>query len=545
MSENKAIDKANLELALSENNKRLLEHTDTADTELRQNLNMMFQYQKYLNTELDYIQICFPGDTTVNNVDVGTIIPFSTLAFSNNLDFDNSTYTIKLNAGKTYKITSHIRTLNSSGYFYFSTYNKTQNKIVGLSGCVETPSSYNNNVVNTPIKTILRCNEDTEIQFKITAINAARTIIFTGLSTIIVEEINRQIVIDPVEHVNTEYGLEDAPVGHIISHMGTKVPNHYLICDGSEYDILLYPELANHILDNFGSYNYFGGDGVNTFAVPDLRGEFLRGAGTATRDAGSGSAVGEHQDGTQHKTIATSKNRLFGYQASSNDEFPKNRDKEYITTGYNTYASTTKGNTYQTSNYYTSRPTNTSVLYCIKYEPTYYTSVQNTNYLSASLYSEEERIVGSWINGKPLYEKTIKCITPSSANTQTIIGYLPDNTEFAIIDGTIHSKAGSITPINWCQNNTTFVRTWARDYQYTSQENTIGMIIGANVSDDYKGCPVYIVARYTKTTDNENSFTNGMIKDYITSSENYGSSCTDEEINSAIAEAVAEINEEV
>jgi hypothetical protein len=270
MSENKAIDKANLELALSENNKKLLEYTDNADAKLRQEFGPVSKYQKYLNTGLDYIQICFPGDTTVNNVDVGTIIPFNRLAFSNNLDFDSSTYTIKLNAGKTYKITSHIRTLNSSGYFYFNTYNKTQNKTVGLSGCVETPSSYNNNVVNTPIKTILSCNEDTEIQFKITAINAARTIIFTGLSTVIIEEINRQIVIDPVEHVNIEYGLEDTPIGHIISRMGAITPKHYLLCDGSEHNIADYPHLAQHIIDSFGSVNYYGGDGINTFKVPNL-----------------------------------------------------------------------------------------------------------------------------------------------------------------------------------------------------------------------------------------------------------------------------------
>ena len=28
--------------------------------------------------------------------------------------------------------------------------------------------------------------------------------------------------------------------------------------------------MANHILDEFGSYNYFGGDGIDTFAVPQM-----------------------------------------------------------------------------------------------------------------------------------------------------------------------------------------------------------------------------------------------------------------------------------
>jgi hypothetical protein len=73
-----------------------------------------------------------------------------------------------------------------------------------------------------------------------------------------------------VEHINDTQSIEDTPVGHIISHMGTVAPKHYLICDGSEYNISDYPYLVQHIIDNFGTVNYFGGDGESTFCVPDL-----------------------------------------------------------------------------------------------------------------------------------------------------------------------------------------------------------------------------------------------------------------------------------
>ena len=541
MSENKAIDKANLELALSENNKRLLEHTDTADAELRQDLNMMSQYQKYLNIGLDYIQICFPGDTTVNNVDVGTIIPFNKLAFSNNLNFDSSTYTVKLNAGKTYKITSHIRTLNSSGYFYFNAYNKTQNKIIGLSGCVETPSSYNNNVVNTPIKTILSCDEDTEIQFKITAINAARTIIFTGLSTVIVEEINRQIIIDPVEHVNTEYGLEDAPVGHIISHMGTIAPKHYLICDGAEYNILDYPYLANHILDNFGSYNYFGGDGELTFCVPDLRGEFLRGTGTATRDTGSGGEVGEHQDGTQHVHICND-NKNYMYINGGNNEgiVALNIDKLIKTsnnTGFTIHGTTSTTWSGSGNTHYSSRPTNTSVLYCIKYEPTYYMSVSNTNYLSPSLYSKEERVVGCWIDGKPLYEKTITNVIPNFSTSFGTFATIENLEALVQYHGFYinNNDKVNIPYVNLYNDKQYYIALFQRDNMIkVSQAENWTAIVGKTA---------IITIRYTKTTDAENSFTDNMIKDYIVQSDN-SESYSDEDINTAISETINLLNEE-
>lgn len=69
------------------------------------------------------------------------------------------------------------------------------------------------------------------------------------------------------------------PVGEIISYMGTISPPNYLICDGAEYQISDFPYLTHHFIENFGTVNYFGGDGKLTFAVPDLRGEFLRGMG--------------------------------------------------------------------------------------------------------------------------------------------------------------------------------------------------------------------------------------------------------------------------
>lgn len=69
------------------------------------------------------------------------------------------------------------------------------------------------------------------------------------------------------------------PVGTVISVMGKTAPANYLACDGSIVNIADYPILADYFMAQFGSKNYFGGDGTTTFAVPDLRGEFLRGSG--------------------------------------------------------------------------------------------------------------------------------------------------------------------------------------------------------------------------------------------------------------------------
>lgn len=163
------------------------------------------------------------------------------------------------------------------------------------------------------------------------------------------------------------------PTGTVITYMsGTSAPKGYLACDGTVYNVSDYPDLAESIRSGFGSYNYYGGDGVTTFAVPDLRGEFLRGAGNNSRtDQGNGAAVGIHQNATEHV--------FFGYNGS-NDWYVQNSvssgssvsayhcDRLKVDpsgTGLFWRATGTFTDTRRT--YYTSRPTNTSVLYCIKY----------------------------------------------------------------------------------------------------------------------------------------------------------------------------------
>lgn len=175
-----------------------------------------------------------------------------------------------------------------------------------------------------------------------------------------------------IGNVKGKDGVDGNPIGTVISYMGINAPTNYLICDGTEYNIADYPYLTQHFINEFGSVNYFGGDGITTFAVPDLRGEFLRGAGTAKRDTGSGANVGEHQDATKHFNF-------IGYSSSDGyiiqrwgDNKVYNRINEDKLTDTSThwinYGKSADGTGPVTASYYTSRPTNTSVLYCIKYK---------------------------------------------------------------------------------------------------------------------------------------------------------------------------------
>ena len=174
------------------------------------------------------------------------------------------------------------------------------------------------------------------------------------------------------------------PVGTIISYYGDTAPTGYLPCDGSSHEVSKYEALAE-----------FLGVDVDTeiiFKLPDLQGEFLRGAGTnshtqnvagVTVYEGSGAAVRTHQKATVFRNIwhgygtdagGTGVTLNFYSNSSSgttsNLDFDDSADRKMVSSTHGTYMPNgfTK-NSPNTSNFvaFSSRPTNTSVLYCIKY----------------------------------------------------------------------------------------------------------------------------------------------------------------------------------
>lgn len=170
------------------------------------------------------------------------------------------------------------------------------------------------------------------------------------------------------------------PTGTIISFMGLVAPNGYLICDGAELNIADYSNLATHFETQFGTKNHFGGDGTTTFALPDLRNEFLRGYHNGASEQLSGE-VGIHQNATEHLSWS-----IWNKSATSGVAFFNLRDKNAnaLTTPLNTDSdlSPAVGNNRTSIEFtanissapvepnspaFTSRPTNVAVLYCIKY----------------------------------------------------------------------------------------------------------------------------------------------------------------------------------
>jgi microcystin-dependent protein len=162
-------------------------------------------------------------------------------------------------------------------------------------------------------------------------------------------------------------GIDLNPIGTIISFIGQQPPATYLRCDGGQYVIADYQELADFIVVNFGAVNYFGGDGERYFAVPDMRGEFLRGTGVnGHENQGNGADVGVHQDGTEHIVLHADPVSEYVF-VNTNIYRPLNNAD--CSNSYSTTRLMCKFSKETTSQIYavgTSRPTNTSVLFCIK-----------------------------------------------------------------------------------------------------------------------------------------------------------------------------------
>lgn len=270
------------------------------------------------------------------------------------------------------------------------------------------------------------------------------------------------------------------PVGEIISYMGNTAPKHYLICDGTVYNVADYPELAQHFATEFGTSNYFGGDGETTFAVPDLRGEFLMGTGTNSyENSGDGANVGVHQTPTSHITMTNAYDNIY---VADGDQYVENADTvKKILNVSNIFNRNSYGSGAISSSF-TSRPTNTSILYCIKYKSTHFIRIGGGNY------SLEERRIGTWIDGKPLYEKTIDFGQLPNATTKEVPHGIENIDIIWVYDGfsVLNSQANSLLVVP--------TDTWLYCNVFKNK-------ITFTASSDRSMQSAFVVLRYTKTTD--------------------------------------------
>lgn len=115
----------------------------------------------------------------------------------------------------------------------------------------------------------------------------------------------------------------------------------------------------------------------------------------------------------------------------------------------------------------------------------------NNKFNEISTYSTEEKVVGKWIDGKPLYRKTIEGIV-SKNNENVIIGTIPNIETVAKKYG--QGLAGGLY---WTDLDLKYSDTVSSIIQISK---TDGQMI-AVFSQSFLGWPFHLTIEYTKTTD--------------------------------------------
>jgi len=98
-------------------------------------------------------------------------------------------------------------------------------------------------------------------------------------------------------------GLPSMPTGAIVTWTVTAAPSGYLACDGTAVSRTTYSGLFAIVSSLYGS-----GDGSTTFNIPDLRGKFMAGYGTALTSVTAGMVIGTtigNTGGVQAVSLAT------------------------------------------------------------------------------------------------------------------------------------------------------------------------------------------------------------------------------------------------
>lgn len=113
----------------------------------------------------------------------------------------------------------------------------------------------------------------------------------------------------------------------------------------------------------------------------------------------------------------------------------------------------------------------------------YLTKITGIKYIQPDSYSTEEKLIGTWIDGKPLYQKTMSVTTPSGS--RGVIATIDANYSVREISGYIIESNANTFPINFSYSGY-YVCACVLSSDITIFQN------------GYSNLPAYITLKYTK-----------------------------------------------
>lgn len=312
-----------------------------------------------------------------------------------------------------------------------------------------------------------------------------------------------------IDDVKTEVVNSNLPIGAPMAWLSEVPPVGFLAFDGSEYNISDYPELYN-VIKNIPSFH---SDTEGKFKIPNLKGRVLQGADTVIGElieAGLPNITGntklagsfEEPTGAFDKDTVTIRASSYGSAIDISPIIFDASKGETKTDG--TLKTEYEPHVYGNSD--TVQPPAFTVRWVIKatnYESLEKNAIDDTKTTNANAwsaaktqteidakhkYSTEEKVIGEWIDGKPIYRKVF--YSPTNWSNGTIVGNIGN------VDVVININSTS------CTNN----GNWFTGYNVPTLENTAfvqpdGSVVVARAGTFVNNIKALVIVEYTKTTD--------------------------------------------
>lgn len=138
----------------------------------------------------------------------------------------------------------------------------------------------------------------------------------------------------------------------------------------------------------------------------------------------------------------------------------------------------------------------------------------------SDLYSTDEKIVGCWTDGKPVYQKSYYFSSLGNGTTSAVASTrvpvnIPNLDVVTKIEGVAYDKANNMHFIPVPVTSGTNSNEWDVSCWTLKESGTQNLVI--SVARDMRSYSAYMTLQYTKTTDATNSFKYGSETDYSTS----------------------------
>ena len=290
--------------------------------------------------------------------------------------------------------------------------------------------------------------------------------------------------------------FSNAPIGVIQAFSGNTIPHGYLLANGASYKVADYPDLYAVI------GNTYGGDTEN-FNVPNLVDKFIQGSTTSgeEKEAGLPNITG----GWMPSVPVGYENYVTGAVAAeikSSGLVSSSGTQLAIGAGIKIDASKSSA-VYGKSN--TVQPPALTMVYIIK---AFHTnegvdsgvSDDVINYVDANLgelsdYSTEEKVIGKWIDGKPIYRKVYKV---NNITTNLDLSEL-NIADIITINSSLKQINEDITAFPYAPNNQDNYNNYIKTGYYKATTKEWIWQFGSTSTTNFTS-GIFII-EYTKTTD--------------------------------------------